>query len=236
MRLFKALQIALLTGVAGVSIGCGQIEVPLNLAIDPSSTIALDMPLFPAPFDHAETTLVGGVETTAVVDLDPWNLISPDGIAAAIRIDDLLIAGEPILIAGGAFNTGTICTLLDPNSPSAGIALIQPFRHQMDVQMTLNTVVSVTDPVLHSLLPGGLPFPANIDATIPITLSDLFDLFLGLLFGGNGGLTGLELTQELSSTIPDSVPLLAGSQITAKLTLVSVDAIPADPLLADCVQ
>ena len=235
MRLFKALQIALLTGVAGVSIGCGQIEVPLNLAIDPSSTIALDMPLFPAPFDHAETTLVGGVETTAIVDLDPWNLISPDGIAAAIRIDDLLIAGEPIVIAG-AFNTGTICTLLDPNSPSAGIALIQPFRHQMDVQMTLNTVVSVTDPVLHSLLPGGLPFPANIDATIPITLSDLFDLFLGLLFGGNGGLTGLELTQELSSTIPDTVPLLAGSQITAKLTLVSVDAIPADPLLADCVQ
>ena len=235
MRLFKALQIALLTGVAGVSIGCGQIEVPLNLAIDPSSTIALDMPLFPPPFDHAETTLVGGVETTAIVDLDPWNLISPDGIAAAIQINDVLIAGEPILIAG-ALSTGTICALLDPNSPSAGIALIQPFRHQMDVQMTLNTVVSVTDPFLLSLLPGGLPFPANIDATIPITLSDLFDLFLGLLFGGNGGLTGLELTQELSSTIPDTVPLLAGSQITAKLTLVSVDAIPADPLLADCVQ
>jgi len=126
--------------------------------------------------------------------------------------------------------------LLDPDNESGGMALIQPFRHQMDVQMTLNSIVTVTDPFLAGFLPGGLPFPAEVDATIPITLSDLFDLFLGLLFGGNGGLTGLELTQELSATIPDGIPILAGSEITATLTLVSVDAIPADPLLADCVE
>ncbi len=235
MRLFKALQITLLTTVAAVSIGCGKIEVPLNLALAEGSTIGLDIPLFSPPYDHAETTLVGGVETTAIVDLDPWNLISPSGIAAAIRIDDLVIAGEPILLAG-SLNTGTICTLLDPDNESGGLALIQPFRHQMDVQMTLNTIISVTDPFLAGFLPGGLPFPAQVDATIPVTLSDLFDLFLGLLFGGNGGLTGLELTQQLSATIPDDVPILAGADITATLTLVSVDAIPADPLLADCVQ
>jgi hypothetical protein len=192
------------------------------------------MSFFPPPYDHAETWLVGGVETTAIVDLDPWNLISPSGIAAAIRINDLLIAGEPMLIAG-AFSTGTICTLLDPANPSGGLALIQPFRHQMDVQMTLNTIISVTDPFLSSFLPEGLPFPAAIDATIPVTLGDLFNLFLGLLFPSTGGgLTGLEFTQELSSTLPDDVPILAGSQLTAKLTLVSVDAIPTDPLLADC--
>ena len=236
MRLFQALQITFLTGVAAFSIGCGKIEVPLNLALAEGSTIGLDIPAFSPPYDHAETTLVGGVETTAIVDLDPWNLISPSGIAATIRIDDLVIAGEPILLAG-ALNTGTICTLLDPDNPSGGLALIQLFRHQMDVQMTLNTIVSVTDPFLSNFLPGGLPFPANVDATIPITLSDLFNLFLGLLFpSSGGGLTGLQLTQELTATIPDDVPILAGSEITATLTLVSVDAIPADPLLADCVQ
>lgn len=235
MRTIKAFQIGLLTAIAGVSIGCGQIEVPLNLALAEGSTIELEIPFFAPPFDHAETTLVGGVETTAVVDLDPWNLIDPDGIAAAIEIDDLVIAGEPILLAG-ALNTGTICVLPDPDLDSGGLALIQPFRHQMDVQMTLNTIISVTDPFLAGFLGPGLPFPAEVDATIPITLSDLFDLFLGLLFGGDGGLTGLELTQELSATIPDDVPILAGSQVTATLTLVSVDAIPADPLLADCVE
>jgi hypothetical protein len=235
MGTIKAFQIALLTAIAGVSIGCGQIEVPLNLALAEGSTIALNIVNFAPPFNHVETALVGGVETTAIVDLDPWNLIDPDGIAAAIRIDDLLIAGDPILL-GGSLSTGTICTLLDPDNESGGVALIQPFRHQMDVQMTLNTIISVTSPVLSNFLPNGLPFPAEIDATIPITLSELFDLFLGLLFGGDGGLTGLELTQELSGTIPDDVPILAGSEITATLTLVSVDAIPADPLLADCVE
>lgn len=235
MRFIQAFQISFLTAIAGVSIGCGQIEVPLNLALAEGSTIALEIPLFPPPYDHAETTLVGGVETTAIVDLDPWNLISPSGIAAAIRVDDLLIAGESILLAG-SLNTGTICTLLDPANESGGLALIQPFRHQLDVQMTLNSVIGVTDPFLAEFLPGGLPFPAEIDATIPITLSDLFDLFLGLLLGGNGGLTGLELTQDLTATIPDDVPILAGSEITASLTLVSVDAIPADPLLVDCVE
>jgi hypothetical protein len=237
MRTVKALQIALLTANAGVSIGCGQIEVPLNLALAEGSTIGLDMStIFPPPFDRAETTLVGGVETTAIVDLDLANLISPAGIAAAIRIDDLLIAGYPMLIAG-AFDTGTICTLADPANPSGGLALIQIFRHQMDVQMTLNTVISISDPVLSEFLGGvPLPFPAEIDATIPITLSDLLDLFIGMLSGGGGGLTGLELTQQLSATIPDDVPILAGSVIDANLTLVSVESIPADPLLADCVQ
>jgi hypothetical protein len=104
--------------------------------------------------------------------------------------------------------------------------------------MTLNSLITVTSPILAGFLPDGLPFPAEIDATIPITLSDVFDLFLGLIggSGGSGGLTGLELTQELTTTLPDDVPLLGGSDISATLTLVSVDAIPADPLLADCVQ
>jgi hypothetical protein len=235
MRTIRAsLHMTLLAALFAGSFGCGQIEVPLNLALAGDSAIDLYMPLFPPPHDTAHSDLVGGVETTAIVDLDPFALIDPDGIAAAIQVDDLLIAGTPILI-GGALSTGTICGNLDPESPSGGIALIQPFRHQMDVQMTLGTVISVTNPALSVFLPGGLPFPAEIDTTIPITLSDLFDLFLGLLFGG-GGLSGLELTQEISATLPDDIPLLAGSEISATLTLVSAEEIPADPLLADCVE
>jgi hypothetical protein len=82
----------LLTGVAGVSIGCGQ-TVPLNLAIDPWQHHRAGHAAFLCPYDHAETTLVGGVERRRS-SIDPWNLISPEGIAAAIRIDDVLIAGD----------------------------------------------------------------------------------------------------------------------------------------------
>lgn len=232
----RAFQATLLSAFAALSIGCGQIEVPLNLAVSGDSNISIYIPSFSPPYDVVETSLVGGVETTAIIDLNPFELISPNGIAAVIRIDDLLIAGTPFLI-GGALSTGTICTLLDPDIDSGGIALIQPFRHQMNVQMSLNTVISVTNPQLAIFLPGGLPFPAEVDATIPITLADLFDLFLGLIAGGGGGgLTGLELTQELTATLPPDIPLLANAEVTATLTLVSVDEIPADPLLADCVE
>jgi hypothetical protein len=235
MRNFRALQATLVSVFAAASIGCGQIEVPLNLALAGDSQIAMYIPILSPAHRNVVSSLVGGVETTAVIDLNPFELISPNGIAAVIRIDDMLIAGEPILL-GGALSTGTICTLLDPEAASGGLALIQPFRHQMNVQMTLNSVINVTSPFLSGYLPDGLPFPAEIDATIPITLADLFDLFVGLLGGGNGGLTGLELTQEITTTLPDDIPILAGSDVTATLTLVSVDAIPADPLLADCAE
>ena len=235
MRTQRALQATLLSAFAALSIGCGQIEVPLNLAVSGDSNISIYIPAFSPPYDVVETSLVGGVETTAIIDLNPFELISPNGIAAVIRVDDVLIAGTPFLI-GGALSTGTICTLLDPDNASGGMALIQPLRHQMNVQMTLSTVIGVTNPQLAMFLPDGFPFGAEIDTTIPITLADLFDLFLGLIGGGGGGLSGLELTQELSATIPDGVPFLSGAEVTASLTLVSTDAIPADPLLADCVQ
>ena len=59
------------------------------------------------------------------------------------------------------------------------------------------------------------------------------DLF-GLLLGGGGG-AGLELSQDIAATIPPEVPFFGGALVEASLTLATVDQIPADPLLADCV-
>ena len=170
-----------------------------------------------------------------MVDLDPFRLITPEGLAAAIRVDDILIAGEEILI-GGALPTGTICVVPDEMAASGGLALIQPLRRQLALQLTLATEILLMDPMLEDLVGTSvdLPFAAEVDVEIPITLSEVFTLLAGLL--KTGKLLGLEVTQQLVSTLPPDTPFLGPAQVTTALTLAAVEQIPADPLLADCVD
>jgi hypothetical protein len=161
------------------------------------------------------------------LDLNPFHLFSPNGLVALLSIDRVRIAGEEINIAG--LRTGTLCVYDDVSNPGGGIAYLRPLRHEADFLLSFNTLISVTDPFIQTLFPDPLPFEAEIDTTVPITLSDLVGLLLG---GGSGG--GLELSQEIATTLPDDLPILGGGNVTANLTLATVDAFPSDPMLDEC--
>lgn len=211
---------------SGMGVACGEIEVPTNLAVLPGSSISLTLPL-PPPNDIAETTLVGGIEARAIIDLGLGSLLDPNGIVAVLEVDDILIAGEEIVFLG-LIPTGTICVEPGQDPPGSGLAYLQPLRHRGIISMDLFTQIRVTDPTTAGVLGGTpLPFDVMIDATVPLTLSDLIDLFLGT--------GGLVIDQQLVSTLPPDLPIIGGSTVTADVTLASVDEIPVDPLLLDCV-
>lgn len=210
--------------VAGLGVACGQLEVPLNLAVQPGSTVTLFQPFEP-PYDVVQAGLVGGVEGRAIVSLGLWSLINPNGIPAVIEIDDVLIAADSLLVAG-FIPTGTVCIEPAQDPPGSGMAYFQTLRNKALFMMDLFTQIRVTDPVTAGLFGEPLAFDASVDAEVDVTLTDL----LGLL-GGGGSLT---IDQQISTTIPDDVPLLGGSPFVADITLVTVDEIPADLLLLDC--
>lgn len=206
---------------------CGQIDLPLTLALQGENTIRIQIPAFPPGRDTFSSTLLGGADATVTLDLNPFHLFSPNGLVALLSIDQVRIAGTDINIAG--LHTGTLCIYDDVANPGGGIAYLRPLRQEADFQLSFNTLISVTDPFILSLFPDPLPFEAELDTTVPVTLSDLVGLLLG---NGTGG--GLELSQEITTTLPDDLPILGGGNVTADLTLATVDAIPADPMLDEC--
>lgn len=232
MRIARFVQLGLLATLLGSgSVGCGDIEIPLDLALVGDNTISIEQ----AGSPPLSTTLVGGVETTIVADIGILSLLNPNGIAAAISVDDLLIAGENIPVLGGIINTGTLCIEQNLDNPGGGMAHLRIFQGEADFMLALNTIIRGTDPGFVALLDtlgiSGLPFDTVVDVQdVPLSFGDL----IGLAFGGGGG-GGLELTQEISTTLPADIPFFGGADVTALLTLATVDEIPADPLLADCV-
>lgn len=232
MRIARFVQIGLLATLLGSgSVGCGSIEIPLDLALVGDNTISIEVPSAPP----LETTLVGGVETTISASLGLFTLLNPNGIAAAISVDDLLFAGDSIPILGPSLGTGTLCVEQNSESPGGGTAHMRVFQGEADFMMALNTLIRGTDPTFVALmeslgLGGGFPFDTVVDVQdVPLSFGDLF----GLLLGG-GGSGGLELSQDITTTLPPEIPFLGGATVSASLTLATVDAIPVDPLMADC--
>jgi len=151
-------------------------------------------------------------------------------------VDDLLFAGTNIPILGGLLNTGTVCVEQNLDNPGGGTAHMRIFQGSADFLVALNTLIRGTDPGFVALLDSlgfgtGFPFDTVVDVQdVPLSFGDLF----GLLLGG-GGSGGLELSQDISTTLPPEIPFFGGATVDASLTLATVDQIPADPLLADCV-
>lgn len=210
---------------AATSVGCGKIELPVTFSLVGDNSISLEIPAFPPPDNVFGSSLVGGADATVVIDLNPFELLSPRGIVAVILVDRVSMAAEPIDILG--LDTGIVCVSDDLANPGGGFAFLRPLSGQADFTLTLNTLISPTAPLLLSLFPDPLPFQAAIDQTIPITLADLF----GLLAGGG---SGLELSQQLQATLPPDIPILGGSIITADVTLATTDTFPVSPLLDSC--
>lgn len=236
MRIANFIRTGLLAALlAGGSVGCGDIEVPVDLALVGDNTISIQPPDLPDPL---ETTLAGGVETTIAVDVGLFSLLNPNGIMAGISVDDILIAGESIAVLGGVVNTGTLCIEQNLDNPGGGVAHLRLLQHEADFMLALNTTIRGTDPGFLAFLDLAgvdplIPFDTVVDTTVPISFADLFGLILG---GGGGGGGGLELSQDISTTLPPEIPLFGGAEVNASLTLATVEEIPVDPLLADCVM
>ena len=234
MRFARLVKIGLLATLLGSgSVGCGSIDIPLDLALVGDNTITITPPSAPA----LSTDLVGGVETTVSVDIGLFSLLNPNGIVAGIAIDDLLFAGRNIPIIAGVLRTGVLCIEQDQVDPGGGTAHMRVLHGEADFLFALNTTIRGTDPnfliLLETLGVDPLfPFQAVVDAQdVPLTFADM----LGLLFGGSGGDAGLELTQEISTSLPPDIPFFGGADVNATLTLATVDEIPAHPRLANCV-
>lgn len=216
----------LLAALFTLNTACGQIDLPLTLGLQGENSISIRIPIFPPGQDVYSSTLVGGADATVTLDLNPFHLFSPDGLVALLAIDRVRIAGTDIDIAG--LHTGTLCIYDDLGNPGGGIAYLRPLRQEADFLLSFNTFIAVTDPFIRQFLGDPLPFEAEIDTTVPVTLSDLVGLLLG---GGSGG--GLELSQEISTTLPP-LPLFGEMEATAQLTLATVEEFPTDPMLDEC--
>jgi hypothetical protein len=215
------LSLLFLTGV-----GCGQIEFPATLALVGENTITMEVPFFPPGQNVFGTSVVGGAESRIQVDLtDPLQMFQPEGLAANVLVDRVLIAGGDINIFG--LHTGTVCTSDDPDNPGSGIAFLRPIQQEGEFHITMNTLISVTNPQLAGFLPGPLPFAADLNDTTRVTLLDMLNLALGKP-------ADIEISQVIQAVLPDDIPLLAGSIITADVTLKTVDQFPSDPLLTEC--
>lgn len=226
----RKLKTLLVAATASVGIGCGSIDLPLTLALQGDNTIALDLFIFGSPTGQTVSTdLDGGVDLTLSTSL--LDLFNPGGILATVTVDDVLIAG-PALNILGLIDTGTICVSDVPGG--GGTALLKIFQGTAAFQVTLDTVVNGL--AILDLAPGGLPFTADIDdPDVPFTFADI----LGFLFGGGGG-GGLAVGQSISTTITGDgtggfLDLIAGTVITADLTLAQADAIPMTPEIQECV-
>jgi len=207
-------------------LGCGQLEFPVTLALVGDNVITLEVFYFPPGQNTFSTTLVGGAEARILVDLtNPLELLQPEGIAANVIIDRVLIAGPNINLF--TLRTGTICTYEDPSLESGGIAFLRPIQNEGEFHLTMNTLIGVTDPRLLTLFPDPLPFAAQIDDTTRVTLVDMINIA-----AGRGA--DIEVSQVIVAVLPEDIPILGNSTITADVTLKSVEEFPVDPLLDEC--
>jgi hypothetical protein len=209
-----------------MNVGCGQIDLPVIFALQgEENTITIEVPTFPPQFRFFSTDLVGGANATVTIDLNPFELFTPNGLAALISIDQIHMAGTDIDILG--VHTGTLCIFDDIENPGGGIAYIRPLHQEADFNLSFNTLISGPD-LVTLFGPDPLPFQAEIATTVPVTLTQL----IGLLVGGGAG--GLELSQSIETTLPDDIPFLGGGTLTADLTLATVETFPTDEKLDEC--
>jgi hypothetical protein len=224
------MQSILAAAVASLSIGCSAIDVPLSLAVEEPSGLSIHLIVLGNDTGiETGTTLVGGADMTISISLT--NLFSPGGILAMVSIDDIRMAGPSFVLVGK--QTGTLCISEVPDS-GGGTALVRLLHGEAQFDIVFDTVIHPLGP-LGANIPDGFSFAAPLQATVPITLGDLLDLF----FGTPGS---LRLSQTIVTEIEGPgdnsslLDLIDGSPVTANITLASAEAIPDDEggLLDEC--
>ena len=198
--------------------GCfGVVKIPANLNIDPTQTSKLTLDFLGTP---VVIPLHGGIQ--GEFDADLKNLLTPKGILATIKGNAITIAGESASLFG--LETGTLCIGQNPDDPTVGTALINLFKGS---SADIHFGGLATSTLIAQLVASGtvaLGVDAD-DVPLKIDVGKLLKLQI------DGAIRADVVT---TGTIPDDVPLLAGSSFTLETHLVSALQPSSDPLLADC--
>ncbi len=225
----KTLKLTLIAMFAMGSIACGEIEMPMILALQGEDN-SINMTMFPdTPTAQSFTIdLEGGVETRMVISLSLLDLIFQHGVFAQIVIDDLLFGGTPFAILGQS--TDEVCVVVDEAAGGGGgMAFVDIFQGLISFDMSLATAVLIGSPLLGGAIPDGFPFAMDIQETAEMSLIDM----LGLAFGSADG--GFAISQTISdSMIVDVLGLQIPIDIESSMTLGTANEFPTGDLLDDC--
>jgi hypothetical protein len=224
----KALKLVVLLGFTAGTIGCGEIQMPMTLALEEGSNIEIEM-VAPLALPLGTTYLEGGVETIMTTEIDLIGLLLRVPMFGVIEIDQLLFGGTEFSILGTA--TGTLCTIPDPNGSSGGSVLIDIFGGHIDFYMNLDTAIMVTNPDLAAGLPDGFQFTMSVEEGADIALPEL----LAMAFGNADGV--LAITQVLDEEFETEIlpGFLATLAITGELTLATANEFPTGLLMDECI-
>jgi hypothetical protein len=225
----KALKLLVLLGFTVGAIGCGEIQMPMTLALEEGSNIEIEM-VAPLALPLGTTYLEGGVMTVMTANIDLIGLLLHIPMFGIIEIDDLLFGGTGFAILGTP--TGTLCTVPDPNGSSGGSVLIDIFGGHIDFYMNLDTAIMVTNPDLAASLPDGFQFTMSVEEGADIALPEL----LAMAFGNADGV--LAITQVLDEEFETEIlpGFLATLHITGELTLATANDFPTGLLMDECID
>lgn len=218
-----------LTAFASSLLACGDVELPMTLALTGDDNF-MELTIAPGtPFeDTARIDLYGGLETTMTAGLGIMQLIYKWPIDAVVELDDLLFAGTPFLLRGN--NTGSVCAIPDWDGPNGGTAVIDQIFNRAHFVMDVSTKIVVENALLTQLMPDGVPLSLAVDETSRLTFFDL----VALILGNTEGI--ISITQEIDQQV--SV-ILFGSEVpidvVGELNLTTVTDFPDHPLIDDCI-
>jgi len=224
----KALKIAILGAFVATSIACGQIEVPMTLALDAeASSIELTIPAG-APEPTADIGLEGGVETLMVAEISLIDLLFSQAVLGTIEVTDLLFGGTPFNILG--ISTEEVCVVVDDNAAGGGTVLIDIFQGHIDFNMTLATAILIGNPILGGVIPDGFPFEISVMEGADLSLVEM----LALLGGNTDG--GLAIEQNFSEVIEADIGgLIVPIGVNASISLATANEFPSGMLIDDCI-
>jgi hypothetical protein len=225
----KALKTAILLVFTVGASGCGEIQMPMTLALEDGSNIEIEM-VAPLTLPLGTTYLEGGVMTVMTANIDLLGLLLHVPMFGVIEIDQLLFGGTEFSILGTA--TGTLCTIPNPNGSSGGSVLIDIFGGHIDFYMDLDTAIMVTNPDLAANLPDGFQFTMSVDEGADISLPEL----LAMAFGNADGV--LSITQVLDEEFETEIlpGFLATLHISGELALATANEFPTGLLMDECID
>jgi hypothetical protein len=221
-RKISSMFAVLLAGAVLLS-ACGKINLPTLLVMDPAATNTLTISL-PASFGGGSvvSTLVGNVDTTVIVDTN--NLLSAKGVPATVVVNSFSVAGTSINL--GSIPSGTLCTYIPAGESAGGIAYLRPLIFKdATFSLTIPTETISVSEIVRAMIPP-IPLTITVDAKAKIDLMGLINLML------KG--TGLSINQNVTMTIPSTIPLLGGSSVKLEAVLKSTKTKVTDPLLDAC--